>query len=441
VYRVLLITYYWPPAGGGGVQRWLKFTKYFRENGLEPVVYTPQDPDYPAVDHSLLEEIPSDLEVWRYPIWEPYHLYRKLVGKPKDEKIYSGFITEEPQERFSQKLSVFIRGNFFIPDARRFWIRPSVRYLSKRLKKEPVDLIISTGPPHSMHMIALGVTRRTGIPWIADFRDPWTGIDFYEKLRLTPLANWIHHRQERTVLRRASAVVTVSPYCVRHLEQLGGRKVQLITNGYDDADFSGTCTLTKTFTITHVGSINADRNPVMLWMALDALLDEITGLKESLQVRIIGPADATVMHSLQQYPRLQKYVQFTDWVDHHEAIRQMRSSHLLLLLINDTPHTRGLLPGKMFEYMGARRPVLCIGTTDGDAATLIRGNNAGTIVDFTDIAGIKSAVSSYFERFKQGDPDDAADTDTVVKYARRNLVKLYADLIGKVIRDHFNRNV
>ncbi|NTW26696.1 MAG: glycosyltransferase family 4 protein, partial [Lentimicrobium sp.] len=186
--RVLIISYYWPPSGGAGVQRWLKFVKYLRESGWEPVVYVPENPEYPAIDESLAKDIPDGIEIIKTPIWEPYSFYKKLIGAGKGERINAGFLSEKKRPGLTEQFSIWLRGNFFIPDARKFWIRPSISFLTRYLEKHPVDAIVSTGPPHSMHMIALGVKKRTGLPWLADFRDPWTNIDFYHELMLTTWA-------------------------------------------------------------------------------------------------------------------------------------------------------------------------------------------------------------------------------------------------------------
>ena len=187
--RVLIISYYWPPSGGAGVQRWLKFSKYLRDFGWEPVIYTPENPESPDVDKSLLKDIPPGIEVIKKQIWEPYDAYKRFIGQKKDEKIQAGFLSEKKRNPLFENISVWIRGNFFIPDARRFWIKPSIRFLIKYLAAHPVNAIVSTGPPHSMHLIALGLKKKLNIPWLADFRDPWTTIDFYHQLHLTRQAD------------------------------------------------------------------------------------------------------------------------------------------------------------------------------------------------------------------------------------------------------------
>ena len=207
--KVLIITYYWPPSGGAGVQRWLKFVKYLREFGWEPIVYTPENPEAPAVDESLLKDIPKNLTAIKRPIWEPYNLYKNFIGQKKDERINAGFLTEKKKPGLAEKISVWVRGNWFIPDARKLWITPSIKFLSDYLKRNPVDAIVSTGPPHSMHLIALGLKKKLNLPWLADFRDPWTNIDFYDKLMLTKASDVKHKKMELDVLKNANIITAI----------------------------------------------------------------------------------------------------------------------------------------------------------------------------------------------------------------------------------------
>ena len=431
--RVLLITYYWPPAGGGGVYRWLKFSKYLPEFGVQPVVYTPQDPDFPVIDESLAAEISPEIEIWQHPIWEPYGYYRQFVGMKRDKKIYSGFITENEKETLRQKVSVFIRGNFFIPDARKFWIRPSIKYLTERLQSDPVDVIITTGPPHSMHRIGLGLKRVLGIPWIADFRDPWTGIDFYDQLHLTPIADRKHHRMEREVLQEADAVVTVSPQWKLDLEKLGGRSVNVITNGYDEADFGSAPPLTQKFTLTHLGSVNADRNVPVLWETLDQFLGSEPEFASHFELHLVGPIDQRIQSSIDQLPVLSKHYRIDPWMDHPDAIRTMQASQVLLLLLNNTPNKYGILPGKLFEYLGAGRPVLCIGPTQGDADYILHECHAGQVIDYQDSAGMLAYLREKFSEFIAGKVN-AIPREQIWKFARKQLASDYCDLISTIAK-------
>ena len=384
--RVLIITYYWPPSGGAGVQRWLKFSKYLPSNGWQPVVYTPSNPEAPAIDDTLGKDIPAECEVITQPISEPYSFYKRFTGRGKDEKVNAGFLDEGRKPGLKDKIAVWIRGNLFIPDARRFWIRPSVKYLSYYLKAHPVDVIVSTGPPHSMHLIGLGLKKKLNIPWVADFRDPWTGIDFYNQLRLTRYADRRHHRMERKVLQSADRVVTIGWESARQLETLGGRSVDVITNGYDPDDISDSGVAVDKdpgkFVIRHVGAMNSDRNHENFWQAIKHLKDDGSFSKE-LSVELIGKNDAAVRESVERNG-LMDIVSFVPYVPHEEIGGLLRSADLLYLPVNNTPNAKAILTGKLFEYIASGTPVLGIGPKDGDAARVLKDTQSGEMVDFSD---------------------------------------------------------
>ncbi|HNX79335.1 MAG TPA: glycosyltransferase, partial [Prolixibacteraceae bacterium] len=330
--RVLIITYYWPPAGGGGVMRWLKMSKYLPQSGWQPVICTPENPDPSVLDESLLREVPPEAEILKVPIWEPYDLYRHLTGKPKTTKFKAGHISEASKGSWKDKLAVFIRGNFLIPDPRVFWVKPSVRFLKKYLKEHPVDLIVSTGPPHSMHLVALKLKKSLPtIPWLADFRDPWTDIDFYHQLKLTWLADKIHHRLEEKVLTRADVVTVVSPDIQRTTEKLCGRPVHVVYNGFDPEDFENIDLMDdRDFIISHFGAFNRDRNPSALWKAMAEMAAEIPGFKEVLKLRLVGQTDSTIVNDLGQ-SGLSGHLEIIPHIDHKAGLKFLGRSAVLLL--------------------------------------------------------------------------------------------------------------
>ncbi len=429
--KFLLITYYWPPAGGGGVQRWLKFSKYIREFGWEPVVFTPEDGELAAHDQSLLDEVPEGLKVIKTPIWEPYDLYKQFIGRKKGEKVYSGFINEGKRSSFTQDLSIFIRGNLFIPDARKYWIKPSVKFLKKYLKDHPVDAMVTTGPPHSMHMIGLGVKKKLDIPWVADFRDPWTQQDFYDQLRLTSWADAVHKRKEQQVLKRADKIVTVSWSWAKDFEELsGGQSIDLITNGFDPADFNEKIKARdKEFSICHIGSMNKDRNPAVLWRALGTLKKENEALAQKLKIRLIGPVDFSIKQAIDQNG-LSENLEQLPFMPHKQVIEYMKKAQVLLLPINSTPNAMGILPGKLYEYLGAQRPVLAIGPLQSDSAKVIHMTGAGHISDYNDFDVLKAAIQSFFENYQRGKLDvNPAD---IGQFSRKELAKRYAMLLSGI---------
>ncbi len=430
--KFLLITYYWPPAGGAGVMRWAKMSRYIGQFGWQPVIYTPSNGEVPVNDDSLIREIPPDIEVVRTPIWEPYQLYKAFLGRSKKEKLYSGFINENKKASLTQKISVFIRGNFFIPDARMFWVKPSIQFLEAYLKDHPVDAIVSTGPPHSMHLIAEKIHRITGIPWMADFRDPWTNIDFYQDLQLTPFADAKHKKLEKKVLTNATRVVTVTWRSRDEFQELCGRKdIVVIPNGFDDADFvlKQEATVDKDFSIVHIGSMNKDRNPHVLWTALKELVNQHPELSARLKIKLIGPIDFSVRESI-ELNGLQNYTSFVEFVPHTSAVVLQQQAQILLLMINNSPNARTIIPGKLYEYLGSGRPILAIGPKDSDSAHVLEITKGGVVHDYDDLDGLKSRIMDYFSLYQAGSLMGSAEE--IQKFTRRSLAGEYAKLLSEV---------
>ena len=425
--KVLIITYYWIPSGGAGVQRWVKFAKYLRQYGWEPIIYTPKNPEYPSIDHSFEKDIPADITVLKTPIWEPYNVYRNLTGK-KNQAINAGFISENKKQGWKDKLSIWIRGNFLIPDPRRFWIKPSVRFLSDYLKENPVDAIITTGPPHSMHLIGMGLKKNfPSLPWVADFRDPWTNIDFYKDLNLTWLADKIHHKLEREVLQNADTVLVVSRGMEEEFALMKPKKLRVITNGYDESDVQvGPLTLDGRFSISHIGTLNAARNPRIVWKVLSEICAENVDFKKDLQIQLVGKVDFSVLEDIQSYG-LQEQLLKIDYLSHSEAIAKQNSSQVLMLLINQSGNAKGILTGKFFEYLAAKRPILAVGPTDGDAAVVLNETGAGVIVDFADEQETKTAILNYYNQYKKGTL--SVQSESVERFSRRSLTGELAGLL------------
>jgi glycosyltransferase involved in cell wall biosynthesis len=431
--KVLIITYYWPPSGGAGVQRWLKFVKYLRDFGIEPIIYTHSNGEIPSVDLSLEKDIPQGIEVLKQPIWEPYGFYKKLMGKKSNERINTGFLTEQKKPKRTEGFSIWVRGNFFIPDARKFWIKPSTKFLTEYLTQNKVDAIISTGPPHSMHLIALGIKKQfPQLPWIADFRDPWTNIDFYKDLRLTKWADQKHKRLEKEVLSTANAVLSVGQTLSQELKDLGAKRVITITNGFDEEDLpKSKPILDEKFTIAHIGSMTRTRNPIVLWKALQELEKENSDFASQLQIKLVGKADIYVMETLRQY-ELEKFLNKIDYIPHQEVIAEQQKSHVLLLVVNDAPNAKGILTGKVFEYLAAQRPILAIAPEDGDLARVIQETQTGKV--FADRTENYSALKKHLlDRFAKRHNNFNEDPEKYLNYSRKHLTMQLSEVIKEVV--------
>ena len=428
--RVLIITYYWPPSGGSGVQRWLKMSKYLPENGWQPVIYTTENAEYPVEDPSLEKDVLPGMEVIRQPIVEPYTAYKRFLGMKKNQKVVAGFADETGKKQgWKERLAVWIRGNLFIPDARCWWVKPSVKYLKNYLKEHPVDAIISTGPPHSMHLIALKLKESTGIPWVADFRDPWTEIDFYDELRLTRWADRKHHRLERRVLTQADKVVTVSWNWAQGLERLGDREVTVIQNGFDWAiDTRQTVTpLSQAFTLTHLGVLGPARNAPVLWQALHEMAVEDADFAANLRIRLVGQVDQSAVKDLTHLD-LMRHTEIIPQVPHDQVLELQQSSQVLLLLVNQAPNAKGILTGKLYEYLASDRPILCIGPEDGDAARILHETQAGMTVGFENKERMKEVVKDLYNKYLNHDLPNKPCAG-LEKHSRKALAGEYARLL------------
>ena len=428
--KVLIITYYWPPAGGGGVQRWVKFVKYLRDFGWEPLVYTVQNGDYPILDNTLGQELPDDITVIKQPITEPYTLYKKWTGKGQKDKIDANFLSQGKKMGWKDKFAVWVRGNFFIPDARCLWIRPSVRFLKDYLKKNPVDAIISSGPPHSCHLIAYGLKASKGLPWVIDYRDPWTQIDFFNDLGLTSIARKRHVSLEKKVLNACDCIITVGKTMALDLLSLTDKRTEVITNGFDETDRSTVPgSIDRQFTLTYIGTMNDARNPEVLWKALHQLKKNNHNMVRDIRVNLIGKPEQVVIDSVKAY-NLEDKVHFGGYVSHKEAIGYQNSAHVLLLIINRTSNNKSILTGKIFEYIASGRPILCIGPRDGDASEIIYTSGAGTVLDYDDTDGLIKFLEVRYDSFLTGKIESSGAVG-IEKYSRRFLTgRLAAVLDG-----------
>ena len=437
--RVLVITYYWPPTGGSGVQRWVKFARYLPSEGWQPVIYTPENPEQLAVDHSLEKEIPSEAEIIKTHITEPYELYKKFLRRSGHSKEAVEVNPVNAQNKsLSQKVAMWIRGNLFRPDPRCMWIGPSVRFLKKYLEEHPVDLIVSTGPPQSMHLIGCKLAKETGLPWIADFRDPWTKIFYFKHLSMTPATERWHHRMERKVLDDATAVVAVSPLVQQEFQAMTQTPVELITNGYDECDFphgkdeDAAGGMEKDFTITHTGLFAADGNPEVLWEVLSEKCAEDEDFRKHLKIKLVGKTDVQIIRAIEEAGLKDNLIDM-GYQPHSVAVEEQRKASLLILPLRKEPEYKAVLPGKLFEYLASWRPVLGIGQPDGAMSMILNKTKTGIVLDWNDKTSVSRFIDLCWENHLKGKLT-VEDAD-ISQFTRRNLTRRMAELFEKVT-DH-----
>ena len=434
--RVLIITYYWPPVGGSGVQRWVKFAKYLPSEGWQPVIYTPENPEMLAVDETLGDEISSETEVIKTHIVEPYELYKRLLRRFGHSKEAVEVNPVNAQNKsFLQKVAMCIRGNLFRPDPRCLWIRPSVRFLKKYLEEHPVDLIVSTGPPQSMHMIGMELAAQTGLLWIADFRDPWTKIFYFKHLSMTRATQRWHQKMEKMVLDNASTVVAVSPLVQDDFQKMTQTPVELITNGFDECDFSEEpCREAeggpdRDFVITHTGLFAADGNPTMLWEVLAEKCQKDAEFARKLRVRFVGKTDRQISEAAEE-AGLKDNIEDLGYQPHHIAVREQREASLLILPLRKEPEYKAVLPGKLFEYLASWRPVLGIGQTDGAMSVILNTTKTGIVLDWEDKASLSRYIDLCWERHRKGELT-VADAD-ISQFTRKALTRKMAELFDNL---------
>ncbi len=422
--KLLIITYYWPPAGGPGVQRWLKFVKYLPDFGIQPIVYIPENPTYPIVDEGLLNEVSDKAIVLKNKIFEPYQI-AGFFSKKQTKKISSGIIPAAKKQSFLERVFLWIRGNLFIPDARFLWVKPSVKYLKKYIQENGIETIVTSGPPHSLHLIGLQLKKELTIKWFADFRDPWTTIGYHKALKLSSYAEKIHKDLERQVLNSADTILVTSKTTKAEFQAITSKPIEVITNGYDVENTTKE-PLDDKFTLAHIGSFLSDRNPKILWQVLQELIAENELFAQNFQLKLIGKVSQEILDSIATY-KLEKHINNLGYVSHIEAIQHQRKSQVLLLIEIDSPETKSIIPGKVFEYLVSERPIIAIGPKDSDFAEIITSTNTGFFFTYDEKDRLKKTIISYFDLYLQKNLH--VFPLGLQQYSRKNLTEKLAKIL------------
>ncbi len=411
--RVLLVTYYFPPSGGAGVQRPLKWARYLPAAGIEPVVLTVREGAYPHLDAGMMADVPAGTEVHRTRAPDPFGLYGRLTGRSRDAAVAARTGHVGQSESAAERASRWLRANVFVPDARVGWVPFARAEAFLRHSQRPFDAVITTGPPHSTHLVGLAL-HRAGVPWLADFRDPWTQIHYTGALGRTRVAERLDRRLERRVLTAADAVVTVSEPLRRDLLALApGARVEVVRNGFDPADFPDPPPAVRAdhFEVAYVGSLYDI--PTALFDAAARLRDE----GEDVALRFVGSVSEG-FEAAAEACGVADLVTVEPAVPHAAAVDVMRCAAVLLLTIEPWSYAAGVVPGKTFEYLASGRPVLGIGPPGGEAAHILARTGAGRMLDWSDSDGLLEALRTHRAAWAAGTPSPGAARDALVEFAR-----------------------
>tara|TARA_Y100000589_G_scaffold332251_1_gene390788 strand:- start:5514 stop:6791 length:1278 start_codon:yes stop_codon:yes gene_type:complete len=378
--KILIISYYWPPKGGVGVQRWLKLSKYLAKENTEITVYTPEGVGSNLKDNQLSVPNEKNFNVIKTSIFEPQKLLKSIFNFQ-----YSSDFLVRPKNRFMDEILIFLRSNFFIPDTRCCWIRKSIKYLDNYLQSNQIDVIISTGPPHSMHLIAERIKHLHNVKWIADFRDPWTDIEYFDKIKLISFVRKKHFQLEKKVLSRADLVISVSPSWTKKFHDLGAKKTFCLPNGFDSEDYKiFTKNNNRGFKIGHFGIYNELRDYNVLWKALSELINSNNKFKSDLKLFFAGEVHNLFFQNIDSY-NLSSHLQYHSYINHVQSISNMLQCDLLLVTQGETKSVSGRIPAKVFEYLKARRPILAIGKKNSDLYNLLKNISYSYFVDYNNI--------------------------------------------------------
>lgn len=427
--KVLILSYYWPPGSGPGVQRWLKFTKFLPEFGWEPTVITVRDGSYPNIDPSLEEDVPETLRVIKTKTFEPFRLYNLLRGR-KGKTVEVAMANVKGNPGLLARAANYIRSNYFIPDARMGWNRYSYPAAVQQIEENEPDVIITTGPPHSTHLVGLRLQQEFGIPWVADFRDPWTNIYYGQFLLRTERSKKKDHELEDTVLKNVSALLTATPGLKSEFEDRA-EQAWAIPNGFDEEDFGGIqVTPHDKFTLGYVGNFKPQQNVETFWQALSELLQD-EEFKAHFQLHITGNMSEQVADSITKYG-LNDNIVVQAFVPHKQSIERMLASHVLLLPVPQDANNKRILTGKIFEYLATQRPILSMGPTDGDAQHVLTSCGKDPMIDYTDAEGIKAMLLRYYEAYKVNTAPQTKGNEHYKAYSRRGCTETLAKHLEEV---------
>lgn len=435
---VLVVAYHFPPGGGPGVQRVLKHITYLQEAGWRPIVLTVEDGDFPARDESLLAKIPPSVRVVRVPIIEPYKYYRRFMGGSGAAIDVNVNKSGAQRRGFKAGLSEFVRATLFIPDARIGWLRKAVQAGLRLVREEHIDAIYTSSPPYTCALIGRNIKRRTGLPWVAGFRDPWTGF-------LTTPDRWwlpavIDKALERSVFAEADAVECawegIIDDAMGKYPSLDRSKFHHVPNGYDSSDFPPEGAYPRThadrFTITYTGSMYGRRNPSTFLAALDLLAEQHRLTPNDVHLRFVGRFGDDVLTMLET-SQFSHSMNVIGYVPHETSIAMLMASDASLLIVDDAKESAEIVPGKVYEYLGVGKPIIALTPRNSAIERLVRETSAGVCAPQDDIAAIAEIIGTYVARWRKGEPIVNPNVQAIAKYERREAAHQLGSILSGIV--------
>ena len=429
--KVLIITYYWPPGSGPGVQRFLKMSKFLYEFGWEPIILTVKNGSYPSIDPSLTNDIPDRLQIFKTKTIEPFTIYNKLTGG-KGKQVGVGLIGLQDKKSLIKRLSLFIRANIFLPDARRGWIPFAFKKAKQIHEKEKLDSIVTTGPPHSTHFIGLKLKKNLSIPWLVDMRDPWSNNFFNKALPRTSYTKKLERKFEDKILTSADFISTVSPGLKEEFKNRN-QNIEVIYNGYDQEDIPETIQYkSSVFSLSYIGNLKPNQNITMLWKAIQELCDEIEGFRENFKISLTGNMDGNIKEELNKR-NLLEITNIQPFVPHDQATELMNRSQILLFIVPKADSNKLIITGKLFEYIATCSPILPIGPIDGDASKILKETERDSMLDYTDKKGIKNTISKYYNLWLKNNGLNYKHTSSdFTRFSRYKLTKDFTNILNHI---------
>ena len=429
--KVLVITYSWPPAGGIGVLRCLKFVKYLRDFGWEPIVLTAENPSYQFIDHDNVKEIPDGIEIHKVPIFEPINAFKKITGRKKETPLQNITNNSEKKRSIIDKFGMWVRGNFFIPDARSAWIKPCLRYIDHYLENNHIDAILTDGPPHTNTVIGMRISQKHNIPWLADFQDPWTQVDYYSELYIGKRADKIHRALEQEVFQTAKKITIASPSWKKDLESIGGKNVDVIYYGFDETDFAKFSVKEEdSFIIFHGGLLGQDRNPETFFSVLSDLINLHPVIGNKIKLKFAGEVDLTVVNSLKKH-QLLEYTELMGMIPRKQVIKEYEKASLLLLPINKADNAAGRIPGKLFEMLRTGKNILVLGPDDGDVKSIVEKEKRGCSFEYGD----KDLLMTYMTDILLNNSETTNTQGNIDRYSNKMITGKIAKYLDEMIYD------